>query len=343
MVIEMLYRILVAVLSTLVLSTVGVAVTVTPASAASTLNYVCATDRVEVFIDNTNQSPAWYYLNIEDSQGGSDVVASEFVSAGEQLSFDAGLGLVWFNVVREADNTITLYREDLQDNLLIVSQIQADTVGCEYVEPALPQGSVAYECSSDTLTWNVWGTDEQTDVSLYVDGVVVARASIAIGENKSSPEIFQTLLASGVSRGINEVEIKRDSDNAVVSSDSITTQGCPVSPTPIPTVTPTPTPTPTVTPTPKPSVTPTPTPTTKPVEKPSKVKGLKVKVRKAKVLVSWKRTNGADSYRLKAGNKKLSTPKTKATFKVKGKKFKISLWAVNSAGSSPKVSKVVKL
>ena len=130
---------------------------------------------------------------------------------------------------------------------------------------------------------------------------------------------------------------------------TVDANGCPVvEPTPNPTVSVTPTGTPTV----EPTVVPTPTVTpTQPAPQPQAVKGLKVKVKKAKVKATWKSATATKwqcktkvvKGKAKAKPKKRTVTSAQCTFKVKvkTKKAKVKI-SVREIGG-PYKTKTVKL
>jgi hypothetical protein len=87
----------------------------------------------------------------------------------------------------------------------------------------------------------------------------------------------------------------------------------------------------------------TPTATAPPVQPPAKVKGVKAKVRKGTVNITWKPVAGATSYRVRISKPGGTTYKarkttTKRVFRAKvreGKKYRFQVVAVNAAGRGP--------
>ncbi|MEZ6330528.1 MAG: thrombospondin type 3 repeat-containing protein [Candidatus Saccharimonadales bacterium] len=129
---------------------------------------------------------------------------------------------------------------------------------------------------------------------------------------------------------------------------TVDANGCPVvEPTPNPTVSVTPTGTPTV----EPTVVPTPTVTpTQPAPQPQAVKGLKVKVKKAKVKATWKsatatkwqcKTKVVKGTKVKPKKRTVTSAQCTFKVKVKTKKAKVKI-SVREIGG-PYKTKTVKL
>ena len=81
-----------------------------------------------------------------------------------------------------------------------------------------------------------------------------------------------------------------------------------------------------------------------PLAAPGKVAGVKVKRKKTSAVIRWKAVPGATSYVVKSGKK--STTTTGTSFRVKklkaGKKYAVTINAVNAAGPGPSAKVKVK-